>query len=545
MGGLRGWGYAQQWVFLLGVLVALAWAPAGHAQGKPAQVVGGNTVMSPEEAPWSVFISTLNAEGSTLCSGSIIAPGAVLTAAHCVFDGAQRRPASAFAVIAGIVDGRLGADWTRIQSRQVTSVAVHPEYDPARRGYDVAVLTVSTPFDLSGAAVRAIPLGPAGAATGPVRVYGWGRSTPTTRDDRLHSLDHTLVRPYRCLNGVPALLCGQSATGATCFGDSGGGLVVPGPPAKLVGVESVIVGDDDAECGLGERTGYIDVTAPAIAEWLAGNTAPPPGPRTTARPTIVPGDPLICQSPAWTGGATGVSFDFLSAETGQLLQSGPPTYRPAGQDLGHPVTCVAVARNAGGTAEALATAPVTMYDPGLGLEVAANGMLSLSRATPDAPFSRLVVYDRDGKVFSAAALDLSKPVTVPKLPSGRYQVCVQSDPTPTYVAGSACRPWVVAGKAANLVALHSVRRWHGLWRVALRTSPGLAGKRVTLRWRIASCRTCKARTVAVRRKLSATTRVNSPRVPRARVIRLAVTASALTYDGVPYARSRRTLKIHR
>jgi hypothetical protein len=182
MGGIRGWGNAQQWVFLLGVLVVLAWTPAAHADGKPSSVVGGNTVMSPEEAPWSVFISTIDPEGATLCSGSIIAPNAVLTAAHCVFDGAQRRPASAFAVIAGIVDGRLGADWTRIQSRQVASVAVHPEYDTTRRGYDVAVLTVSTPFDLSGAAVRAIPLGPVGAATARCACTGGGdrRRRPAT-----------------------------------------------------------------------------------------------------------------------------------------------------------------------------------------------------------------------------------------------------------------------------------------------------------------------------------------------------------------------------
>ena len=49
----------------------------------------------------------------------------------------------------------------------------------------------------------------------------------------------------------------------------------------------------------------------------------------------------------------------------------------------------------------------------------------------------------------------------------------------------------------------------------------------------------------MRRTLSATTRVNSPRVPRARVVRLTVTAPALTDDGVPYAAGKRTFAIHR
>ena len=146
---------------------------------------------------------------------------------------------------------------------------------------------------------------------------------------------------------------------------------------------------------------------------------------------------------------------------------------------------------------------------------------------------------------SVTPLDLSKPVTVPKLAAGRYQVCVQSDATATYVAGSACEPWIVAGQAADLVATHSVKRWHGLWRVTLRSGPALVGKRVTLRWKLASCRTCKGRHVSVRRTLAATTRVNSPRVPRARVVRLTVTAPAVTGDGVPYAAGKRTFAIHR
>jgi hypothetical protein len=531
-------------VFLFGVLLGLATAPAAHAAGKPAQIVGGNTVMSPEEAPWSVFITAVGAGGTTLCSGSIITPDRVLTAAHCVLDGTRSLPASAFSVVAGIVDGRLGADWTRIQTRQVGSTRVHPSYVTTLRGYDVAVLTLAQPFDVTGSAVRAIPLAAPSDVTGAVRVYGWGRSTATTRDDKLHSLNQSLVRMYRCANGAPAMRCGLTGSGATCFGDSGGGLIVPGPPARLIGVDSIGVDDGNVDCDLGERTGYIDITAPAIFQWLAGSNTPPLGPRATSRASMTPGDPLTCQSPSWTGSPE-VWFDFIAVETGQLLQSGPATYKPTAADLGHPVTCVAVARNAGGMAETQAASPATMLDPMLSLDLAPNGTVTLSRAAPDAPLSRLAIYNSAGVAVSVTPVDLSQPVTMPKLPAGRYQVCVQSDPTPTYVAGSACDTWIVAGKAAELVSKASVKRWHGLWRVALRTSPGLVGKRVTLRWKIASCRTCKGRYKSVRRKLGATIRVNSPRVPRARVIRLTGTAPAVTYDGVPYAAGKRTFAIHR
>ena len=219
MGGMGRWGSAQQWVFLLGLVALLAAVPSAHAAGKPAQIVGGNIVTSPEEAPWSVFISAINAEGASLCSGSIIGPDRVLTAAHCVYDRGKQRPPAAMSVVAGITDGRLGADWSRIQARQVNSVSVHPAYDPSLRGYDVAILSVSTPFDFGGTAVR--PIAPASTPASPARVYGWGQTSGTSRVDRLHSLDQGLVRAYRCVNGVPAMLCAQAPSGATCFGDSG------------------------------------------------------------------------------------------------------------------------------------------------------------------------------------------------------------------------------------------------------------------------------------------------------------------------------------
>src|SRR3982751_6562313 len=112
MGGLRRWGSAQHWVFLLGLVMLLTAVPRAHAAGgKLKAIVGGNIVTSPEEAPWSVLVTARNAEGATLCSGSIIAPDRVLTAAHCVFDGDEQRPPGALSVVAGIVDGRLGADW--------------------------------------------------------------------------------------------------------------------------------------------------------------------------------------------------------------------------------------------------------------------------------------------------------------------------------------------------------------------------------------------------------------------------------------------------
>jgi hypothetical protein len=523
---------------LAGLVVFLATAGPAHAAGQPKRIVGGNIVTSPEEAPWSVLVTGRGSDGTGICTGSLISPTRVLTAGHCVVDEQGNRLApGAFLLMTGIVDAHLGADWTRMQTRSVGSVSVHPYFSYADLLYDVAVLDVAQPFDVSGAAVRPIGLA-AAAATGTARLYGFGRyNVAQNVDGKLRALDQGILRASYCGPGDPARSCGYTTGGAACFGDSGGGLL---SGAGLAGVSSYLHadGDDEADCDLGEVTGYTDLTAPAIAQWLAGNGAPPRAPRSTGRVTLTAGDPLTCQSPAWSDSPQ-VSYDFVASATGAVLQSGPATYHPTGAALGHPVFCVAVARNAGGSSE-VPSAPVTMYDPGLGIHVAANGAVAVSRASETAPISRVVIFNGAGAEVGSFAFDPANPMSVPKLPAGRYSVCVQSGATPTFVASSACQSWIVAGKAADLLAPGSIRRWHGRWRVTLRVSPGLVGKRVTLRWKLG-----KARHATVRRKLTATTRVNTPRVARSVAVRLTAIAPATTADGVPYAAGQKVFRIRR
>src|SRR4051812_5665600 len=137
MGGRERWAIAQQWVFLVGLVALLAAAPAVHAATKPQRIVGGNIVTSPEEAPWSVLVSARDAEGTTLCSGSIIAPDRVLTAAHCVYDnGGEQRSPGELAAVARLVDRGPRAPWGRGQSRQGDRgpVPPPPEHRPPRDG---------------------------------------------------------------------------------------------------------------------------------------------------------------------------------------------------------------------------------------------------------------------------------------------------------------------------------------------------------------------------------------------------------------------------
>ena len=488
--------------------------------------------MSPEEAPWSVFISTINAEGATLCSGSIIAPNAVLTAAHCVFDGAQRRPASR---VRG--DRRHRRRPARRRLDADPEPPGHGGRGPSRvRHLRGAATTspssrVSTPFDLSGAAVRAIPLAPAGAATGPVRVYGWGRSTPTTP-----RRPPALARPVaRAPVPLPQRRAGAAVRPVRDRRD-----VLrrqrrrprrPGPAGEAgrrrVGRSSPTT-----------RPIAASASAPATStsrrrrspQWLAGNTAPPPGPRTTGARGDRPPAIRSSASPRPGRGDDRGDVRLPRRRDGPAAAVRPadvPADGAGPRPPGHLRRGRAQRRRDGRGARGGARHDVR---PRAWASRSRPTACSRCRGRRRTPRSRGSSSTTATAGWSAPpALDLSKPVTVPKLPAGRYQVCVESDPTPTYVAGSACRPWVVAGKAASLVA---AALGQALARAVARRAAHLAragrqARDAALEDRDAAAPARRAR-VAVRRKLSATTRVNSPRVPRARVIRLTVTASALS-----------------
>ncbi|MBI5479341.1 MAG: trypsin-like serine protease [Deltaproteobacteria bacterium] len=149
--------------------------------------------------------------GSEFCSGTVIAPRAVLTAAHCIAGGYD--PA-AILVFFGTTVGGEGT------LRRITAATYHPDFSTDSQGYvynDVAVLTLEEDAPVTPMAWQRTPLADPSGKT--VTFVGYG-----VTDARTQSGNDT----RRTVDGVVSSLTdnyvhfdGNGVSG-TCQGDSGG-----------------------------------------------------------------------------------------------------------------------------------------------------------------------------------------------------------------------------------------------------------------------------------------------------------------------------------
>lgn len=396
---------------LVGLLSA-AILGIGLGMGTPASAVIGGSPSTIAEHPWEVMLII---DGGNLCSGSLVSPSIVVTAAHCFSATRDVSRVEGYAGITGM--GERSAD-TRLR---LASITVHPEFNPSTFANDLAVVTLATPITPSATTgTIALPYGLDAAswpaAGTPARIAGWGVTSPTAGKaaDVLNAATvQVLTNPGAPCgqygSSQPAnIICAGVPSGGidTCQGDSGSGLVVDvnGRPV-LAGVTST-----GAECAQIEYPGVYTSVA-AQRAWLS-QFAPPPASTVAA------------SSPA--AGALAATWTFA--------------------DLATPVS----AYTATFTAPGAATLSCTTTANACGVTGARKGlayMVSVSAAVP----SGTVPVGQAGPVVSAWATG----VVGQTLSSKRLAAIAGLKSLPSKVASATRTTCVVRGSGIRLVGLGS------------------------------------------------------------------------------------------
>ncbi|MFD3502364.1 trypsin-like serine protease [Streptomyces sp. NPDC058678] len=226
---------------------------AGTATVDP-QVIGGTTTTI-TTAPWMAQLWYTDDQGTVdegddtdfFCGGAVVAPTKILTAAHCV-KGYDWHAGGA--VVTGTSQLPSSDDLHGGTASGVLRQWNHPDYSARTLSNDIAVLTLARP--VKATPIRMTTSGDTAsyaAGTG-AKLYGWGRTSSTTKavSQTLKTATLPIKSDATCAGYYGAdfvkgrMVCaGTPATGSdtgttsACNGDSGGPLVVNN---RIVGVVS-------------------------------------------------------------------------------------------------------------------------------------------------------------------------------------------------------------------------------------------------------------------------------------------------------------------
>ena len=217
-------------------LAGLACADGGATATWSRRIVGGS------DDPGDPAVVTLtDYMGNQFCTGTLVSPHVVLTAAHCIDPALPGgAPPTVHRVFFGSDAGTGVGTYVSVTDKQM-----HPSWDHDTNANDIAVLRIA-----DGAPTAPVPMNSVAFADGFVgletRLVGFGVTSGTGTDNGVKRVGTTHVSSYT------ATILEYVGLPMTCYGDSGGpAFITLGGVEFHAGVTSV---GDEACTALGDNT---------------------------------------------------------------------------------------------------------------------------------------------------------------------------------------------------------------------------------------------------------------------------------------------------
>jgi hypothetical protein len=240
------------------VFVASCQAPNPELLTLQQAIVGGSTTTGDPAVP-AIYII----QGEyviAMCTGTLISPRVVLTAAPCV---APDSGGDAWAVYFG-ANVNDGSDPAFLALRDVTAHTYHPSYSPSDigSGNDLALLQIQDTGPVAPKPINRVPLTAAHVGQ-PVRLVGFGETGGGGDTSGIKRQASSVLADYDTL-----LAYFGASGGNTCQGDSGG------PNFMTIGGTEVVVGVTsfgDPGCDEYGAGGRVDRFQAFIDPWVASH----------------------------------------------------------------------------------------------------------------------------------------------------------------------------------------------------------------------------------------------------------------------------------